>query len=870
MHFLKSLFLILFLFLLNNTLWSQSASQAFLIKTELDKRGLSEAEADAGLISKGLDVKKMSPEEVLSKQAEILGVLDALSAAKKPNEVAKVEEAILVLDTILISKETSSPNTIASPATIPIYGHQLFGGGGLPVQAITDGASAPDTYVLGAGDQLRITIFGISQADLLLTINEAGFVNPAGLAQIYLKGLMLREARKVVRNRFLVAYRFQSDEFAVTLQKTRMLNVNIFGEVPKAGSVQLSALNTALNALMVAGGVSEIGSVRHIELMRGDVRKKIDLYAFLNNPSMQFQYDLQHNDILYVPLAQKVVNLEGAVKRPMRYELAGKESLKELLDFAGGVLFNANIELIQVERQTGAQPILTEYRLSEVLSGKVLVELMDGDLIRLRASTVPLEQFASIEGAVYYPGSYAWQEGQKLSDVLNKAQLKPQTSTELYFVERTLTDGTKKLFKVGGNEAALFSLSAKDRILVYDQADFANQLPFEVSGAVRVPFKKTLAYTDQILLSEALALAQGTLPTTADWAYVRRTNLFEPNSFSYFRVNLKENLNFSLGAGDILMIYDKDIYTQAANISVSGAVRKAISTPFSPQLTITDLINMAARITEKANLARVDLFRLRYNNKKGSGYELIRLSLDSNFNVVGSPGFQLLPYDQIVLRELSQFDKDKLVSIQGEVLFPGSYALPIGRYRLSDLINDAGGLNEFANTRSSILLRTIGNTGSIGVNLKRTMNRKYSKKYNPILFSGDLLTIDKEINIISIRKDGTNYPILDNAENRNVNFVYDGKHSARWYLRKYAGGIQENASRESIAVAYPNGKVDGTKKTFFFNNTPTVRSGGQIVVSYKTEKEKVKKKEVNYDAVFTRSFQAISSLLTLMLLLKQL
>ena len=112
MHFLKSLFLILFLFLLNNTLWSQSASQAFLIKTELDKRGLSEAEADAGLISKGLDVKKMSPEEVLSKQAEILGVLDALSAAKKPNEVAKVEEAILVLDTILISKETSSPNTL--------------------------------------------------------------------------------------------------------------------------------------------------------------------------------------------------------------------------------------------------------------------------------------------------------------------------------------------------------------------------------------------------------------------------------------------------------------------------------------------------------------------------------------------------------------------------------------------------------------------------------------------------------------------------------------------------------------------------------------------------------------------------------------
>ena len=119
------------------------------------------------------------------------------------------------------------------------------------------------------------------------------------------------------------------------------------------------------------------------------------------------------------------------------------------------------------------------------------------------------------------------------------------------------------------------------------------------------------------------------------------------------------------------MIYDKDIYTQAANISVRGAVRIALSTPFSPQLTIADLINMAARITEKANLARVDLFRLRYNNKKGSGYELIRLSLDSNFNVVGSPGFQLLPYDQIVLRELSQFDKDKQVKYSRRGGFSG-------------------------------------------------------------------------------------------------------------------------------------------------------------------------------------------------------
>jgi protein involved in polysaccharide export with SLBB domain len=850
------------------------ADQGFLIKAELDKRGLSEAEADAALIAEGLDIKKMSPEEALINKGAISKVLDDLAETKKLNIVEnqeskdsmKVEEQILKPDNqVKVEKDL--------PKTNPIYGHQLFQNGGLQVQANTDGASAPETYVLGAGDQIRITIFGISQADLLMTINESGFVAPAGMVQIYLKGLTLKEARKVVRNRFSLTYRFQNDEFAVTLQKARMLNVNIFGEVVKGGSVQLSALNTALNALMAAGGVSEIGSVRHIELLRGDIRKKIDLYAFLNNPSVQFQYDLQHNDILYVPVAQKVVSLEGAVKRPMRYELAGTEGLKELLAFAGGVLYNANAALIQVERQTGEKPQLTEYSLADVLSGKVLVDLLDGDIVILKPSSVPLEQFAAVQGAVYYPGQFAWKEGLKLSEVLEKAKLKPQTSTELYMVKRTLTDGTQKVIKVVGKDAISFELFAKDSILVFDQSAFANQLPLEVSGAVRAPFKQNLAYTDQIKLSEALALAKGTLPTTADWAYVRRPNLFVPNEYSYTRVNLNENADFALGAGDVLMVYDKEIYTQAADVSIGGAVRTAYRTPFSPELSIKTLIEMAGRTTEKANLKRVDLFRLVYNDKRGSGYELIRLSIDSNYNVVGYPGgYPLLPFDQIMVRQLTLFDIDKMVTVTGEVKFPGDYALPASQYRLSDLITDAGGINGIGSMDGAIIMRTFNNVGPIGISVKKALRHKNSKKYNPYLLSGDVLTIYPTQNTFSLRLLGTNYPIQDSIiQTSSKSFIYDGKKSARWYIREYAGGLSEDANPRSVAVAYPNGQVDGTRRSLYlFNKMPTVRPGGQIIVSLQTEKEKAEKKEIDYDAIFSRSFQAISSILTITLLLKQL
>jgi protein involved in polysaccharide export with SLBB domain len=874
MKTLHALFLFSLFFFAMPAFAQLPADQGFLIKAELDKRGLSEAEADAALIAEGLDIKKMSPEEALFNKGAISKVLDELAETKKLNIVEKQESK----DSMKVEEQILKPDNQVKvekdlPKTNPIYGHQLFQNGGLPVQANTDGASAPETYVLGAGDQIRITIFGISQADLLMTINESGFVAPAGMVQIYLKGLTLKEARKVVRNRFSLTYRFQNDEFAVTLQKARMLNVNIFGEVVKGGSVQLSALNTALNALMAAGGVSEIGSVRHIELLRGDIRKKIDLYAFLNNPSVQFQYDLQHNDILYVPVAQKVVSLEGAVKRPMRYELAGTEGLKELLAFAGGVLYNANAALIQVERQTGEKPQLTEYSLADVISGKVVVELLDGDVVRLRQSSIPLEQFSAIEGAVYYPGQYAWKEGQTLNEVLNKAQLKPETSTDLYFVERTITDGTKKIIKVKGSDAASFQLEAKDKILVYDQANFSNQLPLEVTGAVRAPFKQNLAYTDQIKLSEALALAKGTLPTTADWAYVRRPNLFVPNEYSYTRVNLNENADFALGAGDILMVYDKEIYTQAADVSIGGAVRTAYRTPFSPELSIKTLIEMAGRTTEKANLKRVDLFRLVYNDKRGSGYELIRLSIDSNYNVVGYPGgYPLLPFDQVVVRQLPLFDKDKVVTVNGEVKFPGDYALPAAQYRLSDLIADAGGINAIGSTDGAVIMRAYNNVGPIGISVKKALRHKHSKKYNPYLLSGDVLTIYPTQNTFSLRLLGTYYPLQDSLTPlSSKSFIYAGKKSARWYIREFAGGLTEDADRRSVAVAYPNGQVDGTKRVLsLFNDMPTVRAGGQIVVGVKPEEELKEKKEIDYDAIFTRSFQAVSSLLTISLLIKQL
>jgi protein involved in polysaccharide export with SLBB domain len=954
-------------------------AQLALIKTELSKKGLTEAEATAGLLENGIDINALSTEELIAKQEQITSVLDKMAASKnKAVEVNAPETSEKVITTenktdqpIIIEKETIIEEKIIEvqkPVEVPvvvnapntIYGHHLFTDRTFELVGTTDGSTAPETYVLGAGDQLRVTIFGISQADILLTINESGFVAPSGMGQIYVKGLSLKEARKVIRNRFSTTYRFQSDEFAVTLQQARMLTVNVFGESKKGGSFQLSALNSALNAIVAAGGPTELGSIRMIELIRGETKKKIDIYAFLSNPSMRFQYDLQHNDILFIPVAQKIVRIEGAVKRPMNYELIGKEGLKEALTFAGGVNYNTSVELVQIERHNGEKVALLEYKLADVLSGVLKIELLDGDLIRLKTVNKPLDRFVEINGAVFYPGRYEWKENMLLTQLLEKAQVTPQAFDGLYVLEKTLLDGTSKLLKLSKTEMAAYVLDKKDKVTIYDKALYTDQqeievsgsvrLPFkkmltfgdnitvinalelagglkatateiayilrknalqqgktefiplnaknpgaillkagdhlrvfdkdeylnlaqiEVSGAVRAPFKKELAFGDTLSLVNAIEFAQGLLPTTADIAYVKRKNLFVPNDYEYFKVNLKQPANFVLQAGDILMVYDKSIYSYESTVSIAGSVNNPTAMPFSDQLTLPDLFLMAGGKKESADLNRVDVFRLKYTKNRGSGFEKITLSLDTLYNVLTKKStFELLPYDQVVIRDKVLYSKNNSVQVNGEVRFPGNYQMPASVYRLSDLIKDAGGLNVLANHDFGKLYRSENQVGPIGINLKKALRRKKSSKFNPILLKGDLVTIYKNENTFSIRMLGTNYPEINNEGKGIKHFVYQGKRSAKWYIKNFAGGFDEKANKNSVTVSYQNGQVASTSHFLgMFRNYPSLKNGGTINIELTPEKVKGEKKEVDFDAIFTRSFQAMSSLLTITLLINQL
>ena len=226
-----------------------------------------------------------------------------------------------------------------------IYGHSIFTGKSLDVYRTTDGAQAPDTYILGEGDEVHISIFGSSQTETHQRIAPDGSTQPAGSTKIFLKGMTLAQGRAAIRSKLSQHYSFRPDQIAVTITTARTITVSIFGEVGVQGGFTLSALNTAFNALAAAGGPTAQGSVRNIQLSRAGKTSRLDLYTYMTNPTAGLPYDLQNNDVLFVPISQKIVSIEGGVKRPMRYEMVEGEDLGKLIEYAGGLTYDVYPEL---------------------------------------------------------------------------------------------------------------------------------------------------------------------------------------------------------------------------------------------------------------------------------------------------------------------------------------------------------------------------------------------------------------------------------------------------------------------------------------------------------------------------------------------
>jgi protein involved in polysaccharide export with SLBB domain len=369
---------------------------------------------------------------------------------------------------------------------------------------------------------------------------------------------------------------------------------------------------------------------------------------------------------------------------------------------------------------------------------------------------------------------------------------------------------------------------------------------------VQSPFERLFAYGNGLSVQEAIALAGGLKTTASTQAYVYRTNPLETKKTIYIPV--ATNASFNLLSGDQLVVLNKEQFEYESSINIGGEVNKPLQLRFDPSLQLANLFQLAGGITRAADITRVDVFRLTFSAAESPRKSLISLQIDKNYKITEGPSdFQLSPFDYVVIRRIVDFRLNESVQIAGEVKYPGQYIIKSANYHFSDLIKDAGGLTKVSDLWNAKLTRYSDSSGIVVFDANKALNHKRSFKYDPILLENDYVEVPKISSIVNIEVNATKYVLGE--KQKSLQIIYQGAHSAKWYINHFAGGLAKKADKKSIIVIRENGLASGTHKVLgLFKRYPTVRYGDTIKVSYEVEKPNDKKddKPVDWDKMLAK------------------
>jgi polysaccharide export outer membrane protein len=498
--------------------------------------GLGVEQAEKLALAKGMPASEAQAfkDRVNKIQANAPVAAASPGTAIKEATDAKGKQAIIEAATPLTGSEIVAPK---AEIPVTVYGQELFRKGDLKIYERSIDAKAPANYELGVGDELGISIFGVSYYNTVAKVDSRGRIELGQLGSIYVKGVPFDRAKTLIKTALSNNFNMSSNQVEISLAYSRSITVNIVGEVFKPGSYKIPALNTAFNALIAAGGPTDIGTLRNIQLRRnGKVIKTFDVYAYLQNPGSDDDFFLQDNDYLVVGTVGKLVSIDGAVKRPMTYELLPGEELSQLIKFTGGLNANAMASRSQVKRYVGKNLSLLPINLDSITQLKQDYKLQNGDAVNIGNVNADLENSVEVKGPVYFPGVFPIVEGDRVSELIIKAGgLREQILLKRAYLVRTEKDETRKYIPLNvqtilGNVASDGNVVLKknDVLLLYSEADFLDKFTVNVNGEVKTPV--TLAYKEGLTLGDVLVLAGG-IKISAELTKIEisRSNIFATN-----------------------------------------------------------------------------------------------------------------------------------------------------------------------------------------------------------------------------------------------------------------------------------------------------------------------------------------------------
>jgi protein involved in polysaccharide export with SLBB domain len=743
-----------------------------------------------------------------------------------------------ILDSLrLVRADSARADSLADSLSVlqgrglKLFGMETFRRTSTRFQAVQSGP-VDENYRLGSGDVLVLILTGDVEQAYTLTVTREGFVVIPQVGQVYVANLTLGQLEDQLYARLRRVYSGirrgsgAATKFQISLARLRNIQVFVVGDVVRPGAYQISGAGTVLTALYSAGGPTTNGSFRRVEVRRGDkLMNTLDIYDYLLHGINASDVRLQNGDVVFVPVHSGFVKVAGEVTRPAVYEVLPRETLRDLIEFAGGFAPAAYQTRVRIHRilppetrgPAGRARVVVDVGPDQLAGGPVpAVPMEAGDSVTVLAVADRLRGYVTVRGNVWVEGQVGFRPGMKLSDAIRLAGgPKPDVYLERILVSRTNEDSTRVQLRSAFADSAGavvndLALQEEDEVRVFSRAAFLPTRYVTVVGAVqspgRVPYREGMTMRDLVLLADGV--------------------------------------------------------TEDADLREAEIARRAEG-------------------GDPGALAQTIRVRLDSTALASGGTDGAPLTLPHAGGAAGVPDIALQPYDNVLIMRQAGWDVQRLVYLTGQVKHPGRYALRTKTERLSDLVQRAGGLTKQAYSGGIQFYRSYraglqpsddqpprldqqprpgrdtlprGFVERVGIDLPRVLKDRKSQD-NVILAGGDSIHIPEYNPII----------VVQGAVNSPGAVPYTSGKSLDWYVDA-AGGYTQLSDSKHAYVTQPNGKRQGVKRRVVLaDDVPKPKPGAVVFVPTK----RLQEQPSNVTGVISTVAQVLTALVTVIIVARR-
>jgi protein involved in polysaccharide export with SLBB domain len=744
-----------------------SDSDIVKIKSQLQINNTTIEQAEPMALAKG-----MSASEFAKLKTRLTAQTGGASAQKGDAESKSEKENFGRKQEKIVNKKVKdSVNSL-------IFGSELFDNPTLNFEPDMKLAT-PVNYVLGPGDELQVSVYGVQEFSASVPVSVEGKVTIQYVGQISVSGMTIEAATQKIRGAIARVYSTVASgqsQVGVSLSRIRTIKVTIIGS-KQPGNYSVSSLATVYNALFLGGGPGKNGSYRNIELLRDNkVYRNIDIYRFLVNGNQSDNVGLKDNDVIRIPAYSQRVTVEGEVKRPGIFEMKKGESFSDLLTFASGFSELAYTASVSVLQKTGKEFKVKDIKASEFNSYKPL----SGDVFRVSKILNRFENRIKIDGAVFRPDIYSFYEGMRISDLITKAEgLKEDAYSNRATIIRLRTDLTTEIVNVNLGKALAgdleenIALKKEDIVTVYSVLDFVEEFKITIDGEIKKP--GVYDYYQNLTLNDLLVQAGGLTGSASKRVEVARMvkseEIDNSNQDRAQLFNLEINAgnneqlkNFTLEPFDVVNIRKMAVYDKPEMVMVSGAVNYAGKYVLvGKKEKLFTVIQRAGGLTAMANLDGVKIKRP-IQAKQIEEIESIDLKLGKKDSI-----------QEKLKKKIKEDLKFAIIPVDWKAIVK----------------------NPESNT-------------------------------NVTLFPGDEIEVATFNEGVKVTGN-----VLLTSE-----IPYDSGKGFNYYLNA-VGGIDNKGWKKKAYIIYPNGKAAVASSFLFIRSYPKVKPGSQIIVPEKPEVKKM-------------------------------